>query len=327
MNTDQMLFVDGLECSVYDRTVFTELRAGSLAAVVCTLSFWEDALESLDNLGQWRDLERENADLIRIVRSAADIEDAHAAGRTGIVIGSQGSDLLQGRLRYVELFHDLGLRVLQLTYNNQNSIGGSCYEPNDSGLARFGKEVVREMNRVGMLVDLSHVGNVTGMDAIRWSEQPVAVTHANPYSLHAHPRNKPDELLRALADNGGVLGVAGYRNISGEWVSSIEKWCEMIKRTVDLIGIEHVGIGTDMSRRSGEAELQWMRMGRWTRTPNYGAGSPERPGKTEPPSFLRTTESFPAIATSLSTHGFSDDEAALIMGGNWMRLYRTVFGA
>lgn len=327
MSMDQSLFVDGLECSVYDRSVFTELQTGSLAAVVCTLSFWEDTLESLDNLGRWRDLERENADLIRIVRSAGDIEDAHAAGRTGIVIGSQGSELLGGRLRYVELFHDLGLRVLQLTYNNQNSIGGSCYEPNDSGLARFGKEVVREMNRVGMLVDLSHVGNVTGMDAIRWSEQPVAVTHANPYSLYAHPRNKPDDLLRALADNGGVLGVAGYVNISGEWVSSIEKWCEMIKRTVDLIGIEHVGIGTDMSRRSGDAELNWMRMGRWTRTPNYGAGSPEHPGKVPPPEFLKSTESFPAIATALSAHGFSDDEVASIMGGNWMRLYRTVFGA
>jgi membrane dipeptidase len=326
LSTGTLYFVDGLECSKYDREVFEELRAGRMSAVVCTLGFWEDTAESLEGLAAWRDLERENADLIVLARTAADIEAAHASGRTAIVMGTQGSELLEGRLRYVELFHELGLRVMQLTYNNQNSIGGSCYEPNDSGLARFGKEVVREMNRVGMLVDLSHVGIRTGMDAIRWSERPVAVTHANPSSLYAHPRNKPDELLRALAESGGVIGLATYANICGEWGTSIDKWCEMVKWTVDLIGIDHVAIGTDLSRKSGQAELDWMRMGRWTRTPNFGAGSPQRPGKVPPPEFMSSTLGFPDLADALGRSGFDEGEVVAIMGGNWLRLYRTVFG-
>lgn len=322
-----MIFIDGLECSVYDREIFLELREGNLGAVTCTLAFWEDAGEALDRLGRWRDLARENADLIALVRSAAEIEAAAVSGRTGILMGSQGSDLLDGRLRHVELFHELGLRVLQLTYNNQNALGSSCYEATDSGLARFGKEVVREMNRVGMLVDLSHCGNRTGLDAVEWSQQPVAITHANPASLFPHARNKPDDLLRALAAAGGVLGLATYPNINGPWVSSIEKWCDMVKRTVDLMGIGHVGIGTDLGRKSGQAELDWMRMGRWTRVPNYGAGSAARPGKVHPPEWMATTAGFPGLAAALGASGFHESEVAAIMGGNWLRLYRTVFGS
>jgi membrane dipeptidase len=322
-----VIFIDGLECGVYDREVFQELRAGNLAAIVNTVSFWEDAGETLDRLGVWRDLIRENADLVTMARTAADIEAASADGRTAIVMGSQGSDLLEGRLRYVELFHDLGLRVMQLTYNNQNSIGGSCYEEVDSGLARFGREVVREMNTVGMLVDLSHVGNKTGLDAVTWSQQPVAITHANPASLYPHARNKPDDLLRALAEKGGVLGLATYRNINGDWVDSVDRWCELVKWTVELIGIEHVAIGTDLSRKSGVPELNWMRMGRWTRTPNYGAGSAANPGKAKPVEWMADTTGFPVLADALGRSGFAPDEVAAIMGGNWLRLYRTVFGS
>lgn len=321
-----MIFVDGLECGVYDREVFEELRAGHLSAIVNTVSFWEDAGETLDRIGMWRDLVRANSDLVTIAHSAADIEAAHEQGRTAIVMGSQGSDLLDGRLRYVELFHDLGLRVMQLTYNNQNSLGSSCYEAVDVGLARFGKEVVREMNAIGMLVDLSHCGNKTGRDAVEWSEGPVAITHANPATLHPHARNKPDDLLRALAARGGVLGLATYRNINGHWIDSVDKWCELVKWTVDLIGIDHVAIGTDLGRKSGQKELDWMRMGRWTRTPNYGAGSAANPGKAAPVEWMATTAGFPVLADALGRNGFAESEVAAIMGGNWLRLYRTVFG-
>lgn len=224
------MYIDGLECSIYDREVFTELRAGQIACVTPTCAFWEDTMETMDALGRWRDLERENADLIRIARTAADIEACVREGKTAILLGTQNSSPIADRIRYVELFHDMGLRVMQLTYNNQNAIGGSCYEPVDSGLSRFGAEVVREMNRVGMVVDLSHVGERTGMEAIEVSQRPVAVTHANPRSLYEHARNKGDELLRALADNDGMLGLATYRNISGDWADSRERWCEMVRK-------------------------------------------------------------------------------------------------
>ena len=113
-------------------------------------------------------------------------------------MGFQNADLFEGRIRFVELFAELGVRVIQLTYNNQNELGGSCYEDDDSGLSRFGREVVREMNRAGMLVDCSHVGDRTTLDAIKASKEPLAVTHANPDRLFPHKRNKTDEVLKAL---------------------------------------------------------------------------------------------------------------------------------
>ncbi|WP_211261141.1 dipeptidase [Pseudonocardia acaciae] len=319
------LYIDGLECSNFDREVLEELRDGNISCVTPTLAFWENAAETMDALGRWRDLARDNADLITIARTAGDIESAHATGRTAILLGTQNSSPIDDRIRYVELFHDMGLRVMQLTYNNQNAVGGSCYEPTDSGLTRFGREVVREMNRVGMVVDLSHVGERTGIDAIEASGRPVAVTHANPRSLYDHPRNKGDELLRALVANGGVIGLATYRNISGPWVSSRARWCDMVRKTVDIVGIDHVGIGTDLSRKSGEAELEWMRRGRWTRTPQYGAGSATNTGKAPKVEWMSSTRDFPALARSLSADaGFTDEETAKIMGGNWLRFYRDV---
>jgi membrane dipeptidase len=241
------------------------------------------------------------------------------------LLGCQNSSPLNDRLRFVELFADLGVRVMQLTYNNQNGLGGSCYEESDSGLSRFGRQVVREMNRVGMLIDLSHVGERTGRDAIEYSDGPVAVTHANPSSLFTHRRNKGDELLHALAAKGGIIGLATYKNIGGPWCDSIGSWCELVARTVELVGIEHVGIGTDIGRKETLDYLMWMRKGRWTRDVDYGAGSAQTPGQVPPPDWFASTEQFPDIAKALERH-FSDDEVGLIMGGNWLRLYGTVFG-
>jgi membrane dipeptidase len=318
-------FIDGLECSIFDREIFEELRQGQLDCVTNTLCFWEDAGETLDAIAKWRDLARENHDLIKLAISAEDIRAAHDQHRTAVLLGCQNTSPLNDRLRYVELFADLGVRVMQLTYNNQNGLGGSCYEESDSGLSRFGRQVVREMNRVGMLIDLSHVGERTGKDAIEYSDVPVAVTHANPSSLFAHRRNKSDELVHALATNGGVIGVATYKNIGGHWCDSIDSWCELVARTVELVGIDHVGIGTDIGRKETLEYLMWMRHGRWTRDVDYGAGSAQTPGQVPPPNWFISTEQFPDIAKALQRR-FSDDEVGAIMGGNWIRLYRTVFG-
>ncbi len=322
-----MMFVDALECSRFDGEIFQELRDGEMACVTVTCGFWEDAAESLQAIGHWRDLERVHGDLIGIAHSLPEIHALHAAGKTAIVLGFQNTALLESRIAYVELFASLGVRVLQLTYNNQNDVGGSCYEEHDSGLARFGREVVRECNRCGILVDLSHVGERTGLDAIARSDAPVAVTHANPASLYAHRRNKSDAFLKELAAHGGVLGCATYRNIAGPHVETLRSWCEMVAGAVELMGIEHVGIGTDLGRKVDEGDLRWMRMGRWTRTPNYGAGSASNPGKVSEPDWLTSTLQFPAIADGLAGVGFNAREVEAIMGGNWLRLYGQVFHA
>lgn len=321
-----MLVVDGLECSNYDREVLLDLRTGGVGCVTVTLAFWEDALETMENIARWRDLERDNEDLVEIAGSVADVERIHAAGKTAIVFGAQNTSPFNERLRFVELFWQMGLRVCQLTYNNQNAYGGSCYEQADSGLSRFGRELVEEMNRVGMLVDLSHVGERTGLDVIEHSSVPVAVTHANPASVFAHPRNKGDELLKALAEREGVLGLAAYRNITGPFAESADKWAELVERAVEILGVEHVGIGTDLSAKTGQPELDWMRKGRWTRRTQYGAGTPQRPGKQPPPEWLASVADFPNIKDALVRRGFAEPDVEAVMGGNWMRLYGQVFG-
>ncbi|GAA5051714.1 membrane dipeptidase [Thermocatellispora tengchongensis] len=322
-----MIFVDGLECSAFDREVFEELRGGGLGCVTVTCGFWEDTTESLDALVRWRDLVRANADLVGVATTAAEIEAIHAQGRTALLLGFQNSSFLSGRIGYVEVFADLGVRVAQLTYNIQNDVGASCYDPVDGGLTRFGREVVAEMNRCGMAIDLSHVGERTSMEAIEHSAVPVAVTHANPASLVPHARNKSDDLLKALAARGGVLGVSGYRNISGEYAATAATWAELVARTADLIGVEHVGIGSDLGRKIGEADLRWMRQGRWTRTVQYGAGSAANPGKQPPLPWFPDTRSFPDLAEALAGRGFAPGEVAAVMGGNWMRFYHEVLPA
>jgi membrane dipeptidase len=322
------MLIDGLQCGHFDRAAFAALREGDVACVTVTCAFWEGPVETMDRILHFRELARANADLVTIATSAAEIRAIADAGRTALLLGSQNAELLGGRIGFVELFADMGIRVIQLTYNNQNALGGSCYEEEDSGLARFGREVIREMNRCGVLVDLSHVGNRTTYDAILWSEKPVAVTHANPDSLFPHKRNKTDDVLRALAEKGGVLGCATYRNITGDdYLSSLTAWCGMVARTVDLIGIDHVAIGTDRSHNHTMADYDWMRKGRWTRGIDYGAGSVARPGKVPPGEWFTEVRQIGTIPAGLAQVGFSPAEVEKITSGNWLRLYAQVFGS
>jgi microsomal dipeptidase-like Zn-dependent dipeptidase len=320
------MLIDALQCGRFDRPALSELREGGFTCVTPTLGFWEGTLQALDAIAQWRDLERECADVMLIARKAQDILDAHASNRIAVLLGFQNVNLLEGRVRFVELFADLGVRVLQLTYNNQNEAGGSCYEAVDSGLARFGKEIVLEMNRAGVVVDLSHVGPRTTLDAINASQKPVAITHANAASLHAHPRNKSDEILKALAERGGVIGCATYRHFTPpDACDSVDGWARMVARTVDIAGIDHVGLGTDEGLIT-EADLDWMRRGRWTRGTQYGAGSAARPGVVKPPAWLPRPSKLGVVIQALAKTGFSKEEVEKITAGNWLRLYRAVFG-
>ena len=184
---------------------------------------------------------------------------------------------------------------------------------------------IREMNRTGIVVDCSHVGNRTTLDAIRFSQKPVAITHANADALFPHKRNKSNDVLRALADTGGVIGCAAYRNITGDhYCASVDNWCDMVRKTVDIVGIDHVGIGTDRSHGHEQKDYDWMRKGRWTRGVDYGAGSAARPGKVPPADWLREIRQLGDIPPALARAGFTPAEVDKITHGNWLRLYRAV---
>ncbi len=320
------MIIDGLQCGHFDRAAFESLQKAGVGGVVVTCGFWEGTVESLDSLGKWRDLVRDNADVAEIGTTAHDIARIGAEGKVAVILGFQNANLFEGRIRLVEMFAELGVRVVQLTYNNQNELGGSCYEEHDSGLARFGKEVVLEMNRAGILVDCSHVGDRTTLDAIEVSEKPIAVTHANARSLFDHKRNKSDDVLKALSQTGGVIGCAAYRNITGDdYCKSIEAWCTMVARTVEIAGIDTVAIGTDRSHNFTAPDYAWMRQGRWTRGADYGASAAGKPLKAPPPDWFQTVEDINVIPGGLRAVGFTTEEIDKITHKNWLRLYEATF--
>lgn len=234
-----MLYIDALQSSNWDREVLEEIRKGGIGAVHVTCALWESARDTLTTLGRWHRRIRDNSDIVSLAFTAADIKHAAETGRTAIVLGLQGSSPIEDELDLVEVFYLLGVRVMQLTYNNQSLIGGSCYEEHDSGLSRFGRQVIAQMNRVGMLVDLSHVGERTSLEAIAVSERPVTITHSNPLSSFWHARNKSDLVLKELAANGGVLGCTIYPPLIGGEKVTLMSWIEIVARAVDLIGIDH----------------------------------------------------------------------------------------
>jgi membrane dipeptidase len=304
--------IDGLQYSNWDRPLLEELKAGGLTAVHATIVYWEDARQTLSLLADWNRRFREHADLIRPVRSGQDIHAAKSEGRIAFVLGAQNCTPIEQDLGLVELFRALGLMIMQLTYNNQSPLGGGCYEATDSGLSRFGREVVAEMNRVGMIVDLSHSAERTTLETIAFSKRPVCISHANPNFFHANVRNKSDKVLRALAESGGMLGFSLYPLHIGGSGCTREAFTAMIARAAELMGIDRIGIGSDTVRGWPDSVLGWMRHGRWTRSSTESSWP-------EWQDWYRTPADFGSLTAGLLARGFSAEDVAKIMGANWLR--------
>jgi membrane dipeptidase len=304
--------IDGLQYSNWDRALLEELRDGGISAVHATIVYWEDARQTLSLLADWNRRFRDHGDLIRSARSGEDIRVARKEGRIAFVLGAQNCTPIEQDLGLVEVFRSLGLMIMQLTYNNQSPLGAGCYETVDSGLTRFGREVVREMNRTGMIVDLSHSGERTTLETIAFSQRPVCISHANPNFFHQNVRNKSDKVLRALAESGGMLGFSLYPLHIGGAACTLEAFTAMVARTAELMGVERIGIGSDTVRGWPDSVLDWMRSGRWT----YSTAKPSWP---EWQSWYRTPVDFGNLTAGLQARGFSGQDVASIMGGNWLR--------
>ena len=319
------IWIDALQAGNWDRDLLLELRAGNLSAIHVTLAFWEDARAALDCVGFWNRQFEKHGDLIMPVRQGRDIEAARKQDKTGIILGFQNASPIEDDLALVQVFYDLGIRIMQLTYNNQSLIGAGCYEKSDSGISRFGREVIREMNRVGMIIDLSHSAERTTREAIEISERPVAITHANPKSFHDGLRNKPDDLLRTLAEAGGMLGFSSYPFHIGGADTTLGAYCEMIARTAELMGVDQIGFGSDMCRNLSAEYLDWMRSGRWSKTTDSGEAASPGGGWPEWPAWFRTAADFSNLASGLRGTGFDEEDVNKIMGGNWLRFFTEGF--
>lgn len=312
--------IDGIEINNWDRALFEQLHAGGVSCVHATAAVWEGARRTLDRLITWDRLFRDHADLIMPAACSADVLTARQQGRTAVMLGFQNTAPIEDDPGLIPIFHRLGVRIIQLTYNIQNLVGSACFDLDDGGLTRFGRTVIAEMERVGILIDCSHVGDRTTLEAIDAAQGPVAITHANPRWFCDSPRNKPDDVIDALARRGGVIGLTLYPNFIGGAQTSLDEFCAMAAKLVDRIGVEHVAIGSDLACGWSDADLVALRHGR-TRPDAPAASWP----RWQP--WFRSPADFPRLMDGLAAAGFTDTELRAIMGGNWMRLWDQTMNA
>lgn len=316
-----LLTVDGLQYSNWSREIFQQMREGGVDAVHATLVYHETCRETLQRIGEWNRRFEDFSDLIMPVREPGDIERARHAGKTGIFLGAQNCSPIEDDIDLVAIMRQLGLLIMQLTYNNQSLLACGCYEAEDSGITRFGRQVIAEMNRVGMVIDMSHSAERSTLEAIELSQRPVIISHANPNSFHPAKRNKSDKVLKAIAECDGLLGFSAYPfHLKNGSDCTLEDYCDMIANTADLMGIEHIAIGTDLCQNQPNSILEWMRNGRWSKQMDYGEGSQSNAGWPTPLSWLRDNRDFANLVQGLRGRGFDDDSVERIMGRNWVEL-------
>ncbi|BDT69050.1 hypothetical protein os1_32380 [Comamonadaceae bacterium OS-1] len=315
------IVIDGLIIAKLDRSVFEDMKKGGLAAANCTVSVWDDFPKTVDNIAQLKQLIRDNSDLVTLARNTADIIQAKADGKTGIVLGFQNAHAFEDNLGYIEAFHDMGVRVVQLCYNTQNLVGTGCYE-RDGGLSGFGREVIAEMNRVGIMVDLSHVGSKTSEEAILASTKPVAYTHCLPLGLKDHPRNKSDAELKFIADHGGFIGVTMFSPFLKRGNdSTVHDYVEAIDYVINIVGEDCVGLGSDFTQGHGHEFFEMLThdKGRYRRLTTFG--------QVINPEGIRTIGDFPNLTVTMQQTGWSDTRITKVLGANWMKFFDQVWGA
>jgi len=315
------MVIDALQFVNPSRRIFEEMRAGGVDAVHMTVSYHEGFRDTAAALGHWNRQFEAHGDLILRGTTAADIRRAQETGRTAVFFGAQTPAPIEDDIDLIEVVHQMGLRFMQLSYNTQSLICAGCYEPEDSGLTLFGQEVVREMNRVGLVIDMSHSGDRSRREAIEASERPIAITHANPAAWHDHPRNVKAETLKALAARGGMLGFSLYPlHLKDGSDCTLDSFCSMVADTAAALGVEAIGIGSDLCQDQPDSAVAWMRDGRWKKLRSPDATFPPQPA------WFGSNLDFGAVADGLRTKGFAEAEVAAIMGGNWERFFAASFG-
>ena len=319
--------IDGLQYARWSEQIFRQMRAGGVDAVHATVTYHETFRETVQVIESWHRWFARFPDLIFQGFTGDDVRRARATGRTAIFFGSQNPSCIEDDIGLVEVLHRLGLRVMQLSYNNQSLLAAGCYEAEDAGLTRMGRAVVAEMNRVGMVVDMSHSAERSTRDAIAQSTRPITISHANLASWHAARRNKPDALLRELGASGGFLGLSLFpHHLKGGSACTLQDWCDMAARAVDLVGPGQVGIGSDLCQDQPDSVVAWMRKGRWTFDEDYGEGSAAQAGFPPQPPWFADNRDLAGLRAGLLAAGLDAATADGVMGENWLAFFDASFG-
>ena len=319
--------IDCLQYCNWSRDIFEQMREGGLDAVHVTIAYHEDFRQTVDRISQWNRLLDQYNDLIQPGRTADDVLRARDTNKTAIFYGFQNCSPIESDIDLVEICHQLGARFMQLSYNNQSLLATGCYESDDPGITRMGKQVIAEMNRVGLVVDMSHSAERSTLEAIECSTRPIAITHANPSRWHPALRNKSDSVLRALSESGGMIGFSLYPHHLAEGSAcTLDNFCQMIADTADDMGIDHIGIGSDLCQDQPDSVVEWMRNGRWTREKDFGEGSKASPGFPDQPAWFKDNREFPSLRAGLKKVGLNDAAVNAVMGDNWLRFFEKSFG-
>ena len=292
---------------------------GGVDIAVPTVANWETPAETWELLDQWDRWLAEDERLVA-VNEASDFDRFPMPGKLGVVIHFQNTLPLGDDLANYELFYGQGLRMVQICYNRTNLVGDGCLEPGDGPLSSFGREVIREMNRLGMVVDLSHTGRRTTFDAMRTSSSPPVFSHSNPLALCSNRRNIDDEQIRAVAGLGGLIGVNAYPAFlkQGGKGATVADLVDHIDYLVDLIGPNQVGLGLDFCETSPEIHAEMIASGEWS-IEDY----PDDSGTY--PIGLETPAQIPNISKELVKRGYPSDAIAAILGQNWIDLFKRVW--
>ena len=321
---DESVVIDALNClpELSEDYIQTLLEAG-VTAVDATLPsqapFPPTFLQATERLQILERVVNKNGDKAAIALTARDIENCKKEGKVAIIAGSQDGSIIEANVDNVDSLFRLGYRVIQITNSTRNLIGDGCLERVDAGLSKFGIAVIERMNELGMVIDLSHVGPKTTMEAIEFSKAPVCFTHANAMALCDHLRNKSDEALKAVAEKGGVIGlnvISSYSRTRPGVEPDIEDYYNMMDYVVDLVGADHVGIGTDISPDWAPEEIA-----------KFFEAYPELTGTDAHLPGLDTVIYFKDLTQGLLDRGYSQENVRKILGDNWLRYFRTVWGA
>ncbi|WP_029050087.1 dipeptidase [Cupriavidus sp. amp6] len=321
------IIIDGTCPLLYDLEYTGNCVAGGLTAVVPTVQNAGGVVGSLNNIGAWHNKIR-NDDKLLLVRSAADILKAKETGKMGIILHFQGADPLEDKIDLVDAYKAAGIGMIQLTYNVKNRLGDGCEERTDAGLSKFGVAVIKRMNEARIVVDVSHTGYRTTMETFEVSERPVVFSHACARAVYGSQRNILDDQIKAVAATGGLVGVAAVPFfVSDSKRPTMDDFVRHIDHMVSLVGPDHVALGLDYYTgqhpySSDEAAMALykghLKQGRW------GASYPPPPYYY--PEGMETPDRLGNLTEGLRARGYSEDDTQKIMGLNWFRVFKEVWG-
>ena len=321
------MVIDGLVTAPPSGLFAKELSGAGITACNWTVaSHSDDTLAAINKITQFYWMFEQYPDATILVETAEDIDRAKSERKLGVILGFQGAGPISRSPHLIRVFRRLGVRIIQLTYNEGNALGAGCTEPSDSGLTSLGIQVVAEMNRLGMLIDLSHVGCRCSLEAIDASSDPVIFSHSNPRALQPNPRNITDEQMRACAAKGGVVGLATFSAFVGDTSSgrhpTLKEYFRQMDYALDLVGPDHVAIGTDIL--IDPTDGVWWRAVTGRLYPEVSQGMNYETHNIE--GFMHQTD-FPAVVRAMSGHGYGSDVIRKIIGENWRRVYRQVWSS